>query len=97
MQAKLIISMVGIAILAGLQYCFWFYDGGISTQVHIKRKIAAQIAENERLSQENKKLMAEVADLKSGMASIEDRARSELGLIKQDEQYFLVVQNDGHA
>ncbi len=80
-----------IAILSALQYSLWFTDGGIFTTFQLQKKLNLQKEENKRLSQENEKLAAEVADLKSGVSAIEERARNELGLIKKDESYFLVV------
>ncbi len=91
------ITIVLMMLFLGLQYSLWFADGGISTVFQMKKKLATQQEENKRLMAENEALAAEVADLKSGVAAIEERARNELGLIKKDETYFLVVPKNGHS
>jgi cell division protein FtsB len=86
-----------ITIFIALQYSLWFAEGGIFTAFQIQKKISLQKEENKRLASENESLTAEVADLKSGYAAIEERARNELGLIKKDESYFLVVPQNGNS
>jgi cell division protein FtsB len=58
----------------------------------VERKIAMQRETNERLTRRNEALDAEVRDLKEGLAAVEERARSELGMVKQDEIFFEVLQ-----
>lgn len=53
--------------------------------------MAGQIAENENLTERNLSLEAEVLDLKGGMESIEERARSEMGMVKSGETFYLIV------
>lgn len=84
-------TLILIAIFISLQYSLWFSDGGMITVSHLREKVFAQQEEIKRLAAENEALAAEVTDLKSGVAAIEERARDELGLVKQDETYFLVV------
>jgi len=55
------------------------------------QRVEEQARENEALAQRNRELQAEVEDLRQGLAAIEERARSELGLIKQDEHFYQVV------
>jgi len=86
-----------IIIFSALQYSLWSADGGMFGVFHLRQKVAVQQEENKRLAAENEALAAEVADLKSGVAAIEERARNELGLIKKDENYFLVVQKNGNS
>ena len=86
-----IIAAILAALLLGLQAQLWVADGGIRDAWRLKRDLAAQRAENERLAERNAALAAEVADLKAGLAAIEERARTELGMIKEDETFFQVV------
>ncbi|MFB9887016.1 cell division protein FtsB [Balneatrix alpica] len=86
------VLLVVLVILAGLQYRLWWGEGGLTANWQLQQAIAEQQALNERLAQRNRLLEAEVADLKQGMAAIEERARSELGMVRQDETYFLLVE-----
>lgn len=79
-------------MLAGLQWRLWVADGGIEHTHRLKIQVDAQREENERLRQRNAALDAEVADLNSGTAAIEARARTTLGMIRQNESFYLVVQ-----
>ena len=81
-----------IAMLAGLQYRLWIADGGIAHTHRLKNELAAQRDDNERLRARNAAMDAEIKDLKSGLAAIEGRARSSLGMIKQGETFYLVVE-----
>lgn len=74
-----------------LQAKLWFGEGGILDVHRIKQAVATQQAENLRLSQRNAVLEAEVNDLKNGQAAIEARARLDLGMIKDDETFYLVT------
>ena len=79
--------------LAGLQLRFWWGDGGWDQAGKLQARAAAQRAENARLQPRNDALEAEVEDLKSGEAAVEERARSELGMIKPGEVFYRVVEN----
>lgn len=74
-----------------LQFKLWFGEGGIVDVHRIKQGVAQQQAENLRLRQRNAVLEAEVNDLKNGQAAIEERARLDLGMIKDDETFYLVT------
>ncbi len=78
-------------LFASLQYKLWLEPGGILDSWRLKQAVAAQTSENEQLSQHNLSLAAEVADLKQGQAAIEERARNDLGMIKQGEVFYQVV------
>jgi cell division protein FtsB len=87
------LSYVFLALtLAGLQWRLWVADGGIAHTQRLRTQVAIQEADNERLRARNAALDAEVTDLKSGLAAIEARARTTLGMIKQSETFYLVVQ-----
>jgi cell division protein FtsB len=67
-------------------------EGGRAQVAQLQARVAAQQAENARLEQRNQALAADVAELKSGEAAVEDRARAELGMIKPGETFYRVVE-----
>ena len=77
-----------------LQYKLWFGDASVSDVMELKRTIQEQQAKNEQIKQRNAVLAAEVEDLKTGLEAIEERARSELGMIKKDETFIHIVEGD---
>ena len=81
-----------MVMLAGLQYRLWIADGGIAHTHRLANELAAQRDDVERLRARNAAMDAEIKDLKSGLAAIEGRARSSLGMIKQGETFYLVVE-----
>ena len=83
-----------LLVLAGLQYRLWFGSGSWEQIVYLQREIEQQKLVNQGLSDRNAILENEVRDLKNGMGSIEERARSELGLIKDGETFYLLVDED---
>ncbi|WP_374601872.1 cell division protein FtsB [Arenimonas sp.] len=78
--------------LVGLQAKFWWGDGGLRQARALEARVEVQQRENARLQQRNDALSAEVEDLKSGEAAVEDRARSELGMVKPGEVFYRVVE-----
>ncbi len=89
-----ICNMILLIILALLQFRLWFSVGGIQDVRHLEQIKQAQRQENHRLLRRNQALAAEVMDLKHGFAAIEERARSELGLIRQGEVFYRVIEED---
>jgi cell division protein FtsB len=81
-----------LALLAALQAKLWFGAGGLPDSRALRDTVSAQRAENARLQQRNDALSAEVEDLKSGEAAVEERARSELGMVKPGETFYRVVE-----
>jgi cell division protein FtsB len=79
-------------LLLGLQAKLWWGDGGWREAQQLRATVAEQKAENARLQQRNDALAAEVEDLKSGEAAVEERARSELGMVKPGETFYRVVE-----
>jgi cell division protein FtsB len=79
------------AVLIALQARLWFGDGSMEEVFALKRQLAAQQAEVADLRERNATLRAEVDDLKDGLAAIEARARSELGLIREGETYYQLL------
>jgi cell division protein FtsB len=81
---------LGLAILA-LQYRLWISDDGTRELMRLRAAVEIQTAENAQLSERNKQLGAEVRDLKQGFNALEERARSELGMITGNETFYQVV------
>jgi cell division protein FtsB len=80
-----------LLVVALLQVRLWVSDDGVRELGRLKEAVTAQHAENERLADRNRQLAAEVRDLKSGLAALEERARSELGMVTGGETFFQVV------
>jgi cell division protein FtsB len=80
---------LGAALLL-LQYRIWLSTDGVSEVVRLRRAVAAQQNDNERLSARNRQLAAEVRDLKQGYSALEERARSDLGMVASNETFFQV-------
>ena len=80
-----------IALLCLLQYRLWYADGSVVHRERLAAQLADQQAENDVLVARNSVLEAQVADLKSGSEAVEALARSELGLVKQGETFYHVV------
>jgi cell division protein FtsB len=89
----LAISLAALILL--LQYPLWFGKGGWFKVWSLDRQLQEQRQANVRLRQRNSALDAEVRDLKQGYAALEERARYELGMIKQDEVFFQIVTPSG--
>ena len=85
--------LVLVGLLAFLQYHLWFGRGSSGEVIAMRAQVASQTRENEGLRQRNAALAAEVEDLKSGEAAVEERARSELGMIKPGEKFYRVVED----
>lgn len=75
----------------GLEYRLWFGDGGMREVWRLRDAVAAQRAENEQLKDRNRTLLAEVQDLKQGKTAIEERARTDLGMIRNNETFYQVM------
>ncbi|MGH8737439.1 MAG: cell division protein FtsB [Burkholderiales bacterium] len=80
------------ALIVLIQYPLWLGKGGWLHAWEAEAKLAAQRAKNGQLELRNAALAAEVTDLKHGTDAIEERARYELGMVKQDEVFFQVVE-----
>lgn len=91
---KLLLGLALVAFLA-LQYTLWLGEGGVRDVHALKRAIATQQAENETLIERNRVLEAEVRDLKNGLEAIEEHSRQDLGMIKQNETFYLVTGKPG--
>ena len=79
------------AALLLLQYRLWLSGDGVREVWRLRSAVAAQQSENARLSERNRQLGAEVHDLKQGYEALEERARSDLGMVAGNETFFQVV------
>lgn len=91
MKVTAFLVLLLAALLAWLQYTMWFGTGGSREVDALSTQVNNQRVENLRLQQRNEALVAEVEDLKSGGAAVEERARSELGMVKPGETFYRVV------
>ena len=78
-------------VIAILQYRLWLSDSGVRELARMREAVTQQRTQNSTLVERNRQLAAEVRDLKTGMAALEERARSELGMIAGNETYYQVV------
>ncbi|EZQ18735.1 cell division protein FtsB [Pseudomonas sp. G11-1] len=86
--------VISLALLAALQYRLWVGEGSLAHVTQLKQDIASQQSENEKLLERNRVLTAEVIELKQGLETIEERARHELGMVKEGETLFQLSGND---
>jgi cell division protein FtsB len=83
-----LITLILVVLLLLLQYPLWLGRGGWLRVWDLNKQVAEQRQINDKTKERNALLDAEVRDLKQGSDAIEERARSELGLIKSDEVFF---------
>jgi cell division protein FtsB len=92
-----VVTYILLALLLLLQYPLWLGKGSWLKVWEMGKQVEAQKQTNEQTRKRNAALDAEVRDLKSGTDAIEERARSELGMVKQGEIFFQVVGGEGAA
>ena len=88
-----LLTLIFVVLIAALQYPLWLGKGSWLRVWDLSQQIDAQKAHNTTLKARNDAMDAEVRDLKQGYAAIEERARSELGMVKKDEVFYQVLQN----
>lgn len=86
-----LLALVLLVLVVLLQVKLWQGEGSWTATKELKAQVEQQRAENARLKARNDALSAEVEDLKSGETAVEERARSELGMIKPGESFYRVV------
>jgi cell division protein FtsB len=86
-----ILLAILLLVFVLLQLKLWFGEGGYRDVQRLAQRVEEQARENESLAQRNRELQAEVEDLRQGLDAIEERARSELGMVKEDEEFYQVV------
>ena len=75
-----------------IQFDIWVKDDGLNRVKELQLMIDSQSEENQRLKVRNKQLEREIEELKSGTESIEEKARTDLGMIKEGEEFYLIVE-----
>jgi cell division protein FtsB len=90
MTARVVLGLLVVALLA-LQYRLWISPNGVRDLWRTESAIETQSAENDRLRERNRRLAAEVRDLKEGRDAIEERARTDLGMVGDGETFFQVM------
>lgn len=88
---KIIIPLI-ILLIVHLQYRLWFGDGSIAQINEYQQRLNDLQQEVDKKNLRNESLRAEVLDIKKGQEAIEERAREELGMIREDETFFQIVQ-----
>ncbi|MFK8028264.1 MAG: cell division protein FtsB [Gammaproteobacteria bacterium] len=83
-----------VTVFLILQYQLWIDRDGVRKLVHLSDRIEEQTEKNQQLYERNEVLAAEVEDLKSGFDAIEERARMELGMIREGETFFQVIEKE---
>ncbi len=91
------LALVLFILLLWLQYKIWLQDGGIPEVLQLQGEVDVVKTEVRQLRERNRSLDAEVQDLKKGLEAIEERARSELGMIKKGEVYYQVIEPANQA
>ncbi len=87
---KLLIFVL-VVLLGSVQYRLWVDKEGLSGVWRLEQAVQRQKDENAELARRNQRLAAEVEDLKTGLEAVEERARSELGMVHEDETYYQIV------
>ncbi len=87
---KILITIL-ILVLIGLQYKLWFGDGSLSEVVQLTRELELQKQKLQELESRNKILEAQVLDLQNGLDAFEEKARNDLGMIKQGETFIQLI------
>lgn len=90
MVIRIVAAVLILAMLA-LNYRLWISPNGMRDVWRTEQAIERQSEENSRLAERNRTLAAEVRDLKEGRTAIEERARTDLGMIGANETFFQVV------
>lgn len=86
------LSVALILVLVYLQFRLWTGDGSFAEVVRLQEQIEQQESEIQQLRERNRRLALEVQELKTGVESIEERARNEMGMIKDGETFYMVVE-----
>ena len=85
------LTFIFVTLILALQYPLWLGKGGWLNVISLHKQIDQQLKVNELIKSENDILLAVVQDLKNGTDVIEGKARFDLGLIKKNETFFLII------
>lgn len=84
-------TMILCLFVLGLQYKLWFGDDSLPKWFKMDKKLTQTLADNQRLEARNQALAADILELKAGDQGLEERARYDLGMVKEDETYYHFV------
>ncbi len=90
LRMRIVMIMLAF-LLALLQYRLWVGEGSIAQLMAVKEQVALQKLENQRLAERNRLLAVDVVALQTGLEAVEEYARTELGMIRHDEEFFLMA------
>lgn len=91
------LTLLLLIIFGWLQYSLWFGKNGIHDYTRVKDDVTVQEQVNTKLRARNDQLFAEIGDLNDGLEAIEERGRSELGMIKPGESFYRIVPEKRNA
>lgn len=80
-----------VLILVGLQYKLWVSEDSLPRWFVLNKKLTAQLDENKKLFLRNQAMEADISELKSGEQALEERARHDLGMVRENETYYQFV------
>jgi cell division protein FtsB len=86
----LLLALLGL--LALFQYQLWFGEGGLRQKTVLEEQVSLQLEENRKLEMRNQELTDTVDGLKDGLDGIEERARQDLGMIREGETFYMVIE-----
>lgn len=92
-----VLAVLMISLILAMQYRLWIADGGMREVWRLRKEVATQRDENARLNERNRTMAAEVQDLKKGKSAIEERARTDLGMVGNNETFFQVAPDAASA
>ena len=87
---RIFVAVLGLALVL-LQYRLWLSDQGVREVSRLQAAIELQVSANREQAERNRQLVAEVTDLRGGLTALEERARSELGMVGNSETFYQVV------
>jgi cell division protein FtsB len=87
---RFFVAVLGLALVL-LQYRLWLSDQGIREVSRLQAAVELQASANREQAERNRQLVAEVTDLRGGLTALEERARSELGMVGNSETFYQVV------
>lgn len=86
-----LVTLALLVLMALVHVELWFGKGGVPHVMGLQAQLSAQHNENDEARERNAQLSAEVSDLKEGLEMVEEKARSELGMVKPDEIFVQVT------
>ncbi|MBC2768641.1 MULTISPECIES: cell division protein FtsB [Pusillimonas (ex Stolz et al. 2005)] len=89
-----LVLLILVILAAAIQYPLWWGKGSWARVSELEQQLARQEEKNEALAARNNALAAEVQDLKSGTAAVEERARFELGMVKEGDVFVHILPSD---